>query len=110
MLIPKHQSTSTGPNKSHPKPSGTAQTLPGGVCLKTARRRKTPQTDAKRLFLRNAYVLLHVSYVNVPTKSMSYSKIQQKYKIQTAKMHKTVNLSNLRRKTPQDVAKCLATV
>ena len=77
--------------------------------------RKTPQTAArrhnlptKRLFLWNAYVLSHVSYINVRTNTYK----RQKYKIHTAKMHKSV----IRRKTPrchrppQVVAKRLAAV
>jgi len=69
-----------------------------GVCLKTAGRRNTPQAAAKRQFLRNSYVLWHVSYGWKPVRD---SKIQHKYryKIQTANMRKSV----IRRKTPQDV-------
>jgi len=85
----------------------------GGVCLKTTRHRRTPQdvTDRRKtpiLTKRLCVIACFIHHVH-ELKPMNERKIQQKYKIQTAKMRRDATGRHI---APQDrdVAKRLAAV
>jgi len=80
------------------------------VCLKTTRRLRTPQ-NAYSYEMPMCYCMFHTSVYEL--KTMNERKIQQKYKIQTAKNTEVTSPlqdATGRHRPPQDVAKCLAAV